>query len=453
MNPSRLPLRRRMLSAGGWTIVGHLASLILRMGSSLLTTRFLAPETFGLMAMTTTVMTITGLLTDVGIRENLIRSSRADDPLFRSTAWTVQIARGLVIFLGTCAIALVLSVASDFGLVSPGTTYSDPLLPILISGIAVTSIIGGFHSTKAHIASRNFDLARPVQIELAAQIVGSAVTIFLAWKTRSIWALVVGTLVGSSVAVLLSHLYLEGPKDRLGWDTPSLSEILKFGKWIAVSSAVSVFAVNGDRLLLGALVGPRTLGLYSIAFMLLAAAEGVLMRLISAVAFPALSEANRKGSAEVKALLRKMRLPSDGAMLFFSGLLFVTGSELVDLLYDPRYLEAGAMLEILSLGMVLSRYSLLHQAYMALGHSKYVAAVNIVSVVSLFILVPAGFAIFGVAGAVAAIALRNGPTLAVMLYANKRLGLNDFKLELALTPFWVVGAVVGVVMLKLISAI
>jgi len=56
-------------------------------------TRILVPEMFGVMAIATMVTVVLWLLSDLGIRQNIVQSGRGDDPAFLDTAWVIQIAR------------------------------------------------------------------------------------------------------------------------------------------------------------------------------------------------------------------------------------------------------------------------------------------------------------------------------------------------------------------------
>ena len=46
------------------------------------------------MAIAVMVNVIASLLTDLGIRQNIVQERRGADPIFLDTAWTVQIIRG-----------------------------------------------------------------------------------------------------------------------------------------------------------------------------------------------------------------------------------------------------------------------------------------------------------------------------------------------------------------------
>jgi O-antigen/teichoic acid export membrane protein len=96
--PSIRGLKQRALRAGRWTLVGFAATQSVRLVSTLVMTRLLVPSMFGVMAIAVMVNVIASLLTDLGIRQNIVQSRRGTDPMFLNTAWTVQIVRGFVIW-------------------------------------------------------------------------------------------------------------------------------------------------------------------------------------------------------------------------------------------------------------------------------------------------------------------------------------------------------------------
>jgi len=91
--PGTQSLKQRVLRAGGWNFAGYGLGQVIRLGSNLIMTRLLVPEMFGVMAIATMVTVILGMLSDIGLRQNIVRSPRGDDPAFLDTAWTVQVLR------------------------------------------------------------------------------------------------------------------------------------------------------------------------------------------------------------------------------------------------------------------------------------------------------------------------------------------------------------------------
>jgi len=449
VSPIVRSLKARAFRASIWVMIGHLAGMILRLASTLIMTRLLVPEVFGIMSIATAIQVITSLLADIGLRQAIIQSPNGEDHSFLNTAWTLQILRGFAIW-GICVcVAIGLQTAKAWGWLPLGSVYSVPDLPAVIVVTSFASVIMGFQSTKIFIVDRNLDLRRATLIELVSQAAGLATSVLLGWITRSIWSFVTGGLVASATATLLSHFWLDGLPNRLQWDRNALSALAHFGKWVFASSALSAFAINGDRVLLGWWTDPTVLGYYSIAFTLATVLEAAAGRLFSSVSLPALSEAARSDPNRAAAIYFRMRWSSDAAYVGIAGFLFAAGQRIIDLMYDPRYAPAGAMLQWLSFSLLFSRYVLTQNAYMALGRPDYLSSLNIVRVVSLFVIVPGLYYAFGIQGAVVGIALQLAPTVPWVFWFNRRHGLNNFRLELAVLCLWPLGWLAGVALARL----
>ena len=315
-----------------------------------------------------------------------------------------------------------------------------------LSMIAVASIgavIMGFDSTKLLQASRNLSLRHVTQIEISSQVAG--VLCMLAWVAidRSIWALVVGSLCSTLVHIVLSHIGLPGVPNRWHWDGAALREIIGFGKWIFASSILGFLVNNGDRLLLGGLVSPTVLGVYTIAFLMVTTVETVLTKIIGEVLFPALSEITRERPDRLKANYYRFYIMIASFAYFCSGALMISGQELIVLLYDSRYDQAGWMMEILAAALLTIPLRLATQCFMALGMPRLLSNIIAIRLVALFVLTPIAFHFFGLQGALWGIVLSSFSMLPPTIFYAVKYGLFDMRKELLLLPVVLVGMIVG----------
>ncbi|MEB6589179.1 MULTISPECIES: oligosaccharide flippase family protein [Pseudomonas] len=437
-------LRKRAMTAGSWNLVSQVASQVMRLGGNLIMARLLLPEMFGVMLIATTVSVLLHLLSDVGLRQNIIQSHRGDDPQFLNTAWTVQIIRGFVLFALTLLLALGAWLAQVAELWPADSTYAAPVLPLVLAVTGLSALIWGFQSTKIDVAVRTFQQKRVVLVDLGSQVAGLVVMLVLGYLTHSIWALVVAGLVSAVVWTVLGHTALEGHDNQLQWDRSALTELIVFGRWILLSSMVGVLAMYGDRMWFGASMTAAQLGVYSIAVLILGAVQTALMKVVGSVALPAFSEAARADDRErLKALYHRFRLLVDLLVLFICGGFLTASPLLIGWLYDERYSEAGPMLAILSLSFLTLRYTLAHQVWIALGLTKYQAMDNIIRLVSLWGLLPLLLAFGGVEWAIWGVALHAVPTLVLIVYVNCKLDIFSLKRELVVLPMLPVGALCG----------
>ncbi len=436
-------LRHRILRAGSWSVMGHVSLQVMRLGSSVIITRLLAPELFGLMALMSSIYAVVALLADVGIRQSVVQSQRGDQEVMLNTAWVMEIIRGVGIWIGCIVIALVIWQMQRAQVFAADSVYAARELPLVIMIATFVSVIHGFASTKMISAERQLDQKKVTLIRvlsLAATIVSM---ILLALYTKTVWPLVLGTFVGEFVYVALSHWWLPGPGNRLRLDRACATEIINFGRWIMASSAFHVFALNGDRLLLGAWASQSELALYYIALVLAQAVDAVAGMLFGSVVTPALSEIVRRDPAKLREAYWKIRLPSDIAFVLASGFLVATGELVVKVIYDARYHGAGLILQILAFGILFTRYNISGCAYVAMGRTKYVTLVCFARMVALFLTLPLANHWYGVQGAYWAIALHVGLTVPVFFYLDHRHGLLDLKRELQVLLLWPVGFALG----------
>jgi len=436
-------LKSKILNAGGWTILVTAFIQITRLLTSLVMTRLLAPDAFGVMAIAIVVNTGLTLFSDVGLYQSVVRSSRGNDPLFLNTLWMIQIARGFFIWALALIIALVLYLLQSVDFATPTSTYGHPSLPYVIAVVGFTAVIAGLESTKVAIAKRELAIGKLSRVEILGNITAVTVTVGWGLLEPTIWALVGGWIAGALTRTILTYIMLDGMPNRPHWDSAAFQEIFHYGKWIALSSMLGFMLMNGDRILLGGLVTPEILGLYAIAFSLISVAQQTSSRLMTSVVFPALSEVIRNRPANLKSAYYRMKVPLDSAFLLASGGLFSMGPLVVDWLYDPRYSGAGEILQILALTLFTARYEISEQCYLALGKPRLLTILNTIRVAVLYALIPAGFAAFGLYGAIWAVVVGLGSAIPFSLYFNYKNGILDIGKELMVLLAFPAGIIAG----------
>ena len=443
MSAAALPLRVRALKASGWGMAWFAGSQLLRLGGNLIMTRLLVPEAFGVMAIGWTVMTGLALVTDTGTRQCIVQSRRGDDPAFLHTAWAIQIGRGALIALAALAAAAALELARRFGLLPAASAWAHPDLPPVLAAISLSALMTGFESTRLSAAYRHLALARVTAIDLGCQALGLAAMVAWALVRPDVWALVVGVVVVGPARIAASHLALPGHADRWRWDAAAAREILQFGKWIVLSSLLGFLVMNGDRLVLGALVDAATLGQFALAALIVGSVQQFINAAVGHIALPTLSEIRRSSPARLGEVFYRMRMPLDVGVLALVGVLFAAGSRLTGILYDERYQLAGPMLEILSLSLFAARYELAAQCYLALGRSQLVFPAAAARLLPLFVFTPLAFHLWGLMPAIAVIAAAPLFSVPVHWVLMRRLGLLDARRELIVLPSLFAGLLLG----------
>ena len=417
----------------------------MRFGTNLILTRLLVPEFFGVIAIASTIIVGLAMFSDLGIKQNIVQSPRGSDPVYLNTAWSIQIGRGAIIWLIALCASLGIWTINFIWPFPSGSVYAFPTLPYVIAILSFSSVIQGFESTKLYEASRQLHLGQITSIEVVAQLAGLICIVFWVAFDRSIWALVAGSLCSALARVALSHSWVRGISNRFQIDRTFFWEIIKFGRWIFFASIIGFFVNNGDRLILSALVSAKELGVYVIAYLIYAALEQVLSKIIGDVAFPVFSEMARDRPQGIKEGYYKIYGVIAAFSFFCAGFFALAAKPIVHLLYDRRYDAAGWMLAILSLSLITVPFRVATYCLMALGKPQILSHAATLRLISLCILTPIFFHFFNIAGAIWGITLSNFCWLPLQIGYNIKYGLFDFKREVLQAAMLVAGALVGVI--------
>ncbi len=425
-------LGTRATRAGVVSLGSYFGAQLLRLAGNLILTRLLFEEAFGLMALVGVFLQGLHLFSDMGIGPNLIQSKRGEEPEFQDTAWTLQVGRGSLLWLlaaiGAAPIAVI---------------YEAPALALLLPVTGITAFFAGFTSTNVFTLNRRLSMKQLAVVELLSQLAALVVMTVWAWFDRSVWALVAGAVAMSFTNMVLSHALLPGRRNRLRFDRPSARELFRFGRWIFLSTALSFLAAQSDRMIFGKLITLKVLGVYNIAMMAAMMPTAALSRLANTVIFPVLSRLFERGE-DVDKAFRDVRKP----LLMLGGYLIagvIAGAPvIINLMYDERFVEAGWMLRILSIGgwFGFLEYSIM-SGLLAAGRTGWIASGAAARLVAVGVFIPTGYMLGGFPMALVGYACSDVVRLIVSVIAARKLGIRSWWLDFWTTGVVALSAVVG----------
>src|SRR5262249_40864479 len=149
----------------------------------------------------------------------------------------------------------------------------------------------------------------------------------------------------------------------------------------------------------------------------------------------------------------RFRLPIELVAAASSGVLFASGEFVVHFLYDPRYSQAGLMVQLLAIGLAIYPFHLIRSAFTVVGDTHVVAGVSVLQAASLILCLVAGFVIAGPFGAVMGVAVhRVIPSLMILALAGQRYWI-DLRQEFRIVPAFGAGVVAGKVAVAMMAAL
>ncbi len=426
-------LRGLVVRATAWTLLATYGGQALRLVSNLILTRLLFPEAFGVMAVIHLVLQGLNLFSDIGIQQSLIQDPRGEEQWFNNTAWTMQVVRGVVLWLAACAIAAVLHVATISGWLAEGSALADPRVVWFLPVAGLTLIAVGLHSTKLIMMRRRMMLGYEAVFQLSYQCVQMIIIVVWAWLHPSIWALLGGTVVSAIVAAMASHVLLPGSTNRFAWNRVAAGHLLRFGRYIFVATMFTFVGLHAQRLILGTILASDLFGVFSIALVLSTVVLTAVDRLHGCVLFPLYSQlARRNDPVALGANVNRVRLRLLAMSLPPMWLVAIFGEQIVGLLYDTRYHEAGWMLQVLAVGAIITLVSITVRPIMlAHGHSgRHLAYTAICSIV-LSISMAFGGYFHGVMGVLVGAVVAEFIGHLVLLGFARRYMASTFQLDMA----------------------
>ncbi len=421
-------LKQRTIDSVIWTLLGYGGSQIIRFASNLIMARILEPQYFGLMSIINIILIGVILLSDVGIVQSIVNNPRGEERDFLDTAWTTQLIRSFAMW-GFCLL-----------LAWPAAQlYHDDRLLTLIPVAGLSSVIGGFQTTRMFVAQRRLEQRRYNLYELMTMTIASIIMVILAFWLRNVWALVIAGLVQSLVGTISGYYFFPGGRHRFCWDPNAVKEIVSLGRWVFFASATMFAADQLDRLILAKLVDWTTIGVYAIAYNLASMPRELIKTLSYRVIYPAAaSQASLPRQELRQKIVKQRRLLLTGCGVILTGLVTL-GDLLITVLYNEKYAQAIWMMPILCCGIWFSvLFNSMNHVLVAINKPLYSAYCYMARLIIIAVALPLGFSLGGLPLAVIAIALSDFPPYVVNLWGLRQEKLSCFRQDLEFSAYFLV---------------
>ena len=421
--------RGAFLETGGYVI-----GLVVRFGSNVLLTRLLQPEVFGLLAMVQLIHFSLHMLADVGLSQAVVSDARGDDDDFLDTVWSMQVVRGIALTFATLLATWPAAV-----------WFKEPRMYWIVPLATVNTFVHGFVSSRVYTCHRHVRLGSLLKLEIGTQTLSVVINLIGAYMGYGLISLLIGQLIGTALYTALSH-FLPGTthRDRFRMDPKIRHEVLRFGRWIFLSSALTVVATRGDSAMLGRMLGPAMLGLYNLATNIADLPETLSFRIVNSVVYPTMSRTYNEAPATFRQVFYRLRFYFDAASHTALGGLAAMSAFVIDLLYDERYQGASVILTVFavraSIGVVVAPWE---SAFFARGLTHFGFRRALISSIALLIAMPFGYHWFGWQGVVWGTVVARATALLVLWPPAYLEGLLSFRRELLPIGFFGIGYLLG----------
>ena len=271
----RPEFRRVSLAGVFWSGAQQLGERGVRWAVYLVLARIIAPESFGIVALSAAIIEVLQVLLNQGLPTAIVQ--RQDlQPAHLDSAFWIYVAGSIPLTIG--CIAAADPIARAF--------HSPELAPVL-RWFALALPLGALDNVQDAVFRRRLAF-RPLALRAAAgQVCGAALALALGIGGAGVWSLVALALVPPGVGTTI--LWAVSPwRPRFRFSVARYRELLGFGIFGMGLHAVGLIQRRADYLLIGAMLGPLALGLYAMARQILTVVTGFTESAIGPVAWSTL---------------------------------------------------------------------------------------------------------------------------------------------------------------------
>ena len=316
-------LTDQAVSGVGWQFLSVAANIFLRALILILLARNLPPADFGIIAAATMVMSITQVLSQIGVSRVLVQRMLLSDDHVRS-------AFAICLYTGLLAMAAIYFAAP---LLSRLFRMAD--LTIFVQFLSVTLLFQSLGTVPASLLQREHRFRSIGLVELGSFVLGFGfIALPMAKADLGAWSLAVGHFA-HMLSRTIAFYMLRRPKTALWPRKGARGELLAVGSGFSVGQVGNFVATEVDYLIVGRSLGAEALGYYSRAYQFLMLPAQLFGKALSTVLFPSMASIQDQPHRVARAYLRAMgviallTLPSTGLLIVMAPELvkFVLGSE------------------------------------------------------------------------------------------------------------------------------
>lgn len=340
------------------TLLAQAATQFSRLAVSVVLARLLTPSDFGVVAAAMVVSVVVWQLTDLGTSAVIIQRDAIDDALV-SSLFHFNVVLGAALSAATVVAAGELAGAM-------GQPAAAPAIRVL----ALVSLVGALGNMHYALLRRKMEFGRLAWINIANAVVSGVIGIGLALAGAGIWALVVGTIAGTAVAVAGQWRFVAW-RPTATFDVHRLREVARFSIECFGSSTLATTFMQLDKVIISRMLGGAPLGVYTVAQRTVTSPVNTISEAVSNVSFSAFAREQKRADVLRSGVTRAVGVVALVVLPSMVGLA-VLADTAVAVVYGPRWVDAVPVVQVLALVAAVQALARVTDAVMlAMGRSDW----------------------------------------------------------------------------------
>jgi O-antigen/teichoic acid export membrane protein len=374
-------------SAAFWVLLQQVAVRGFAAVKFLAIGRILGPEAIGSVSVALLAVAVAESLSDTGLAQAVIQGRETPTRTELGAVWTTLATRGVLVACLLIALAPLMN--SQFHL---GGSLA------LLQLAAVVPLIRGTASPAYYVVARERRFQQIAGIEVLTALVDCSIGLICAFAGAGAYSLLIGLAAGESLKSALTWLTMTPrPPIRFAW--AGIGHYVNFSRWIWASSVVNLMLNQFDKVIVGKLLGPASLGAYQmsskLAQMLLADAATAMSQYL----FPTFAAHHRKDAHSAARLIRIYLAVIVVGLVLLVILLRMMAEPLFALLLGPAWQSAVPLFKIFVINMAIGAEIAVLASYLrAVGLPKATTQASVMQALVLCMIVPPATHFWGVTG-------------------------------------------------------
>jgi O-antigen/teichoic acid export membrane protein len=370
-----------------WSSIERFSGQGIQFVLSIVIARLLSPSDYGLIAMLTIFLALAQTFIDSGFTNALIQKKDRTEIDF-STVLYFNIVVAVLVYV-------IFFITSPF----IAAFYNQPILTIIARFSGLNIIISSLAIVQRTKLTINLDFKTQTKISLLSVITGGTIGIYFAWKGIGVWALVIQSLVTTTLTTILLWTFSKW-KPLWIFSLNSFKSLFAFGSKILITGLLSTIYSNLYSLVIGKYFSSIDLGNFNRMTSIASFPSKNLTSIISRVVYPIqckMQDDNRKLTDNF------LKLLSISSYIIFPVMtgIAVLSQSLIYVILSSKWLPAAPFLSVLCIAFMWDHIMFLNWQLLGVkGRSDLSLKSEIIkkccSIIILFATIPFGVTIMSI---------------------------------------------------------
>jgi len=316
-------LRKKSIEAFLWDFAGNIGMQLIAFIISIILTRLLEPEQFGLLGMVMVFAAVAQVFMHMGFGSALVQKQSVSPTTYSSVFW-LNLGIGIVISL---VVFLLAPVIAKF--------YNEPQLEGITKLLSTVFFISSIGNIQRIIYTKRLDFKTQSIISLFTAIVSGAIAVYLSFEGYGVHALIFQKII-AAVLTVISFWYLSSWRPTFAFKLDDIKSIWGYSSKEFLDRILSTVYQKLDVLVIGKLFTPAILGFYTRAFSLNTMVGKFTTTSLNKVFFPLISSIHQD-KEKVRAVYLKIISLVGFLAIGISALLFVIADDLFVILFTDKW--------------------------------------------------------------------------------------------------------------------